>query len=198
MDYPLAIKKLIEYFSLLPSVGPKTAERYVLFLLKKSPEDLQGFAQAIAELKEKTIFCRICHALAEKDQCSICNNKQRNNGQLCVVANTQDMISIEATGQYRGKYHILGGLIDTVENIRPEQLKIKSLLGKFKKDSIKEAILALAPTLEGETTAMYLTKAIKPLGITVSRLAKGLPSGMSLEYTDEMTLANALKYRNKI
>jgi len=198
MKYPLAIQNLIDQFSRLPSVGPKTAQRYVFYLLKQPAEELQKLAQFIAELKEKTITCSRCLSLAESNPCPICADKKRRQDIICVVANTQDMLTLEATSQYHGLYHILGGLINTIEEIKPEQLNIKQLISRLEKDGIKEIILALNPTLEGETTVLYLVKLLKPYKIKITRLAKGLPTGADLEYADEITLSNALKYRNEL
>jgi recombination protein RecR len=198
MRFPNSIQNLIDYFSQLPTVGPKTAERYVFYLLKQNPEELQRFAQSIAELKEKTTICQNCFTYAETNPCSICSDNKRNSDVLCIVADTRDMLTIEATKQYSGLYHALGGQLNAIEGIKPEQLNIKRLVEKIKQGKIKEVILALNPNLEGETTSMYLVKLLKPLGIKITRLAKGLPMGSDLEYADEMTLANALKFRNEI
>ncbi|MFA4941264.1 MAG: recombination mediator RecR [Patescibacteria group bacterium] len=198
MKFPLAIQNLINQFSKLPTVGPKTAERYVFYLLKQPAEELQRFAQFIAELKEKTTICSNCLAISETDPCFVCADKERNKEIICVVASTQDMLTIEATNQYNGLYHILGGTINTINDIRPEHLKIKPLTERIEKNNIKEIILALNPDLEGETTALYLAKLLKSSGAKITRLARGLPSGADLEYADEITLANALKYRNEL
>jgi recombination protein RecR len=198
MKFPLAIQNLINQFSKLPTVGPKTAERYVFYLLKQPAEELQRFAQFIAELKEKTTVCSSCLAISETDPCFVCANKERSKEIICVVASTQDMLTIEATHQYNGLYHILGGTINTINDIRPEHLKIKPLIERIEKNNIKEIILALNPDLEGETTSLYLIKLLKPLNLKITRLARGLPSGADLEYADEITLANALKYRNEL
>ena len=198
MKYPDSIQNLIEYFCKLPTVGPKTAERYVFYLLSQHPEWLQEFAQAIAEIKEKTTVCKTCLAIAESDPCQICSDQKRNHSVICLAADTRDMLAIEATKQYNGVYHILGGVINMIEGIKPEQLNIKALLNHIKKNNIKEIILAFNPNLEGETTSMYIAKLLKPYKIKITRLAKGLPMGADLEYADEITLANALKYRNEV
>jgi recombination protein RecR len=197
MDFPPSIKNLIEYFSLLPTVGPKTAERYVFYLLQRNDEELKKFSQALAELKEKTTLCSVCCSISETNPCFICNDTKRNKNQICILSNTQEMISIESTKKYNGLYHILNGLINIVEDVNPDQLTIKELLTKIKSNqNISEVILALSPTIEGETTAIYLLKLIKQIrDLKITRLAKGLPTGSSLEYADEMTLANALEYR---
>ena len=198
MNYPKSIQNLIDYFSHLPSVGPKTAERYVFYLLKAHPEWLQGFAQAIAELKEKTTVCQTCLSLAESDPCPICSDKKRNQALICLVAETRDLSAIEETKQYNGLYFVLGGVINTIEGVKPEQLNIKQLAARIKQKGLKEIILAFNPDLEGETTVLYLAKLFKPSKIKITRLAKGLPMGADLEYADEITLAHALKYRNEV
>lgn len=198
MRFPASIQNLINHFSSLPTVGPKTAERYVFYLLRAHPEELQRFAQGVAELKEKTTICQTCMVYAESDPCSICTDNKRDKNLLCVVADTRDMITIESTRKYNGLYHILGGQLNAIEGIKPEQLNIKKLVEKVKAGNIKEIILALNPNLEGETTSMYLAKLLKPYNIKITKLAKGLPMGSDLEYADEMTLSNALKFRNEV
>ncbi|MFA5155484.1 MAG: recombination mediator RecR [Patescibacteria group bacterium] len=197
MKYPLAIQNLIEKLSALPSVGPKTAERYVFHLLKQNEDWLAELAKAINELKQKTTVCHICGAIADSDPCAICRDTNRRAGILCVVENVQDLASIEATRQYDGKYFVLGGLINTITEVKPSDLPIQKLADRVKKEGIKEVILALNFTLEGETTALYLTKILKD-HLKITRLAKGLPAGSNLEYADELTLGSALKNRNEI
>jgi len=197
MKYPAAIQNLIEKLSTLPSVGPKTAERYVFYLLKQQKEKLADLATALKELQEKTTVCRTCLAISETDPCSICTDKTRRTGLLCVVENTQDLAALEATRQYDGYYFVLGGLINTINEVKPEDLNIKKLIDRIKTGEIKEIILALNFTLEGETTALYLTKILKD-HVKITRLAKGLPAGSNLEYADELTLGSALKNRNEI
>ncbi|MDP2708726.1 MAG: recombination mediator RecR [bacterium] len=198
MRYPKSIQTLIDCFTKLPSVGPKTAERYVFYLLRQQPDSLQAFAQAIAELKEKTAVCQTCLSMAELNPCAVCSDEKRNKSLVCLVAGTRDMIAIESSRQYNGLYFILGGVINTVEGIKPEQLNIKILLSRLKQNQIKEIILGFNPDLEGETTSLYLAKLLKPYKIKITRLAKGLPMGADLEYADEITLTNALKYRNEV
>jgi recombination protein RecR len=202
MRYPLALQNLIDQFSQLPSVGPKTAERYVFHLLKSSPDKIQLLAQSLSQLKSNIKICSSCLAIAENDPCPICLDKTRNEGLLSVVANLQDMISLENTRQYQGKYFVLGGLINTIEDIKPDDLPLQKLADKvnllLKKQASLEILLALSPTLEGETTALYLSRLLKNPKIKITRLARGLPSGANLEYVDELTLGNALKYRNTI
>jgi len=200
MRFPAAIQNLIDYFSKLPTVGPKTAERYAFYLLKQDAEELQKFAQAIAELKEKTTICQTCLAVSETNPCAICLDKNRNKKQICLVADSRDMLVVEATKQFNGLYFVLGGLLNTIAGVGPEQLNVKQLISRLKSSQIAEIILALNPNLEGETTILYIVKLIKSLNlkIKITRLAKGLPSGSDLEYADEITLANALKYRNEM
>jgi recombination protein RecR len=197
MRYPQAIQTLIEKFSELPSVGPKTAERYVFYLLRQPEEKLQALGAALAELKTKTIVCSVCQAIAETDPCSICSDQNRVTDILCIVENTQDLLTLEATKQFTGQYFVLGGLINTINEVKPEDLNIAKLVKRIKTGRIKEIILALNFTLEGETTALYLNKILKD-HLKITRLAKGLPAGSDLEYADETTLASALKYRSEI
>jgi recombination protein RecR len=198
MKYPSPIQNLIDYFSSLPTVGPKTAERYVFYLLQQNTEFLKRFAGALAELKDKIVICKECLAVTETSPCSICSDPQRKKDFVCIVANTRDLIAIEKTHEFNGVYHVLGGVLNPIENIGPEKLTIKQLEDKIKKNNVKEVILALDPNMEGETTCLYLMKIIKPYNIKITRLAKGLPMGADLEYADEMTLSNALKYRNEL
>jgi len=201
MRFPKSIQNLIDQFSILPTVGPKTAQRYVFYLLKKHPEELKKLAQAILELKENTIVCQTCFAISETNPCQICSDKKRSPMLLCVIADTRDMLAIENTGQFNGYYHILNGELNAIEGIKPEQLTIKQLLGKIKNNGIKEIILALNPTMEGETTSLYLLKLLKSQSLDnlkITRIAKGLPMGADLEYADEVTISNALKYRNEL
>jgi len=201
MKYPRSIQNLIDQFMHLPTVGPKTAERYVFYLLKKNPEDLKRFADALAGLKDAAMTCSRCFTISESNPCPVCSDEKRNRTQLCIVADSRDMASIEATRQYSGLYHVLNGELNAIEGIKPDQLTIKPLLSRLQNEKTTEVILALDPTIEGETTSLYLAKLLKtPLfqHIKVTRLAKGLPMGADLEYADEATLANALKYRNEM
>lgn len=198
MKFPSSIENLINQFIKLPTVGPKTAERFVFYLLQQSPEELQKFAQAIAELKEKITICQNCFAVAESNPCSVCLDKTRDSSLICIVENTRDMLAMEKTKEYKGYYHILGGVINAIEGITPESLRITELIIKLKKGKTREIILALNPNLEGETTTLYLLKQLKIFDIKITRLAKGLPVGADLQYADDITLANALKFRNKI
>lgn len=198
MRFPSSIQKLIDKLTDLPSVGPKTAERYVLYLLQQSPTYLEDLAEKISNLKKDLKICASCLSVSESNPCPICSSENRDDTLLCIVENTRDMITIESSNNYSGLYFILGGTINTIEGVDPEQLNLKKLVKKIKQKNIQEIILALNPTVEGETTAMYISKMLKDYNIKMTRLARGLPMGSDLEYIDEMTMANALKYRNDL
>lgn len=197
MRYPKALQNLIDRLAILPSVGQKTAERYAFHLLNQSEERLDALALAIKELKQKTTICHSCLAISETNPCPICADANRNRSSLCVVENSQDLNAIESTKQFNGLYFVLGGLINTIEDVGPETLNINKLIKRIQNEEIKELILALNFTLEGETTALYLGKILKNR-IKITRLAKGLPAGSDLEYADETTLSSALKFRNEV
>ncbi len=197
MKYPKAIQNLIQQLSGLPSVGPKTAERYAFHLLGKTEEQLQSLAATISVLKQQVMTCSTCRSISETNPCPICKDSNRQSQYLCVVENSQDLAAIEATKQYQGRYFVLGGLINTIEGIGPEQLNVVQLAKIVKAGAVKEIILALNFTLEGETTALYLSKIFKN-HIKLTRLAKGLPAGSDLEYADPTTLTSALEHRNEL
>lgn len=197
MNYPGALAKLIDQLSKLPSVGPKTAERYAFYLLKQEQNKLEDLSTAIKELKEKTIICQKCNSFAESNPCKLCQDSNRDKDVLCLVENTQDLVTIESTNQFRGQYFVLGGLINTIKEVGPENLAIRKLLKIIESENIKEIIIALNFNLEGETTSLYLKHLLKDR-IKLSRLAKGLPAGSDLEYADELTLTSALKNRSEL
>jgi len=198
--FPPAIQNLIDEFNKLPGIGPKTSERFVFYLLKQSEEEIKKFAKAIENLKKKITICSQCYNFSEKDPCPICTDPRRDKSLLCVVAYPQDLQAIEKTNEYKGLYHILGGILNPIEGIGPKELKIQELLKRVKKPNskIQEIILGLNPDLEGEATAIYLAKLLRPLKIKVARLARGLPMGSDLQYADEVTLSNALEGRKEI
>lgn len=196
MKYPEYLQDLIDRFARFPSVGPKTAERYVFYLLKQEPAKLQALALALSELPKKIKYCSQCRTLSASDPCLICKDENRRRNLLCVVENSQDLAVIENTKQFTGRYFVLGSLINTLEDVGPDKLPIKALRDLIKQNQVQELIIGLNFTLEGESTALYLKKIFPDLKIT--RLAKGLPAGSDLEYADELTLANALKYRNTL
>ncbi len=200
--FPPPLQNLIDHFSRLPGVGPKTALRFVFYLLKQPKEEVEKFAAAIRAAKSSISTCSICQNFSEKNPCPICADPNRDQSVICVVAEHQDLSVIENTGEYHGTYHVLGGTLNTLHGITPEQLKIKELVARIKNlnGKIKEIILALNPDLEGETTILYLTKLIKSVqkSIKITRLARGLPMGSDLEYADEITISDALKWRKEI
>lgn len=196
MKYPAYIQELIDRFSKFPSVGPKTAERYVFYLLKQAPQQIQALALALNDLPDKVQRCSQCRGFSSSDPCEICADKSRNSQLLCIIEKSQDQSVIEKTKQFNGYYFILEKLLNTLENIGPEQLPLSELKQLIKKNGVKELIIGLNFNLEGESTAIYLKKIFPDLKVT--RLARGLPAGSNLEYADEVSLANALKYRNTL
>jgi recombination protein RecR len=202
IQYPRSIENLIKQFSQLPGLGRKTAERYVFYLLKQKKENIQLFAKYLNDLPDGFEICQDCFSISEKNPCQICSDTKRSDNILCLVANHQDLIAIENTKEYNGKYFVLGGLINSIEGIGPEKLNIKPLIkkinSKLKDKKEIEIILALSPTIEGESTSLYLQKILKNPKIKISKLARGLSTGSSLEYIDEHTLSDALKFRGKI
>ena len=192
---PKAVSRLIEAFSRLPGIGPKTASRLAYYMLRAGSEEAQGLSQALAELHEHTMFCSVCCNISESDPCEICADPHRDRGMVCVVEEPLDVLAIENTGRYKGLYHVLHGHISPMERIGPDELHIQELMRRLQGDGIQEIIVATNPTLEGDATGMYLARLISPLGIRVSRLALGLPRGGDLEYVDRVTLAEALAGR---
>ncbi|MCK4777635.1 MAG: recombination protein RecR [Actinomycetia bacterium] len=198
MRYVPSIEKLIEKLERFPGVGPKTAQRLALFILKMEEEDVKSLAEAIVVAKSKVKFCKKCFCLTDEEICAICRDDRRDNNIICVVEEAKDMLAMEKVGEYKGLYHVLQGAISPIEGIGPDKLKIKELLGRIKEIEVEEIILATNSNVEGEVTAMYLTKLLKPLGIKVTRLASGLPVGSDIEYADEVTLGRALEGRREI
>ncbi len=192
------VARLIEELSRLPGIGPKTASRLTFYLLRAPKEQALALAEAIRELKEKTTYCEICFNITDESPCAICRDPERDHTTICVVEEPLDVVAIERTGEYRGVYHVLHGAISPVEGIGPEDLRIKELLKRLREGEVREVILATNPNLEGEATAMYIYRLIRPLGIKVTRLARGLPVGGDLEYADEITLARALEGRREM
>lgn len=192
------LTELINQFSRLPGIGKKTAQRLALSILEQPPEKAQQFARALVEAREKIHFCSNCQALTDLDVCQICSNTQRDHSVICVVEEPKDVIAFERMREFSGVYHVLHGVISPLDNIGPEQLKIKELLKRLSSGEVNEIIMATNPTVEGEATASYLSRLIKPMGIKVTRLAYGIPVGGELEYADEYTLARALEGRNEI
>lgn len=199
MQSPSSIKNLIESFSKLPGVGPKTAARFVFYLLGRPGEELNQLSENIKILKERVTTCSICQNFSDKSPCIICADPKRDRSVICVVAKPQDFEVLEKTGEHQGTYHLLGGTIAPIQGIGPEHLKIQELINRIKIHPPQEIILALNPDMEGETTAMYLTKLLKQYNIPkITRLARGLPVGGELEYADEITISSALKGRREV
>ena len=188
---------MIEQLQRLPGVGPKTAQRLALFILKRPEAEVQALAQAILEAKQQVGLCSVCFHLSAEPVCEVCRAPNRDAHTICVVADSRDVIALEKTREYRGKYHVLGGLISPMDGIGPDQLNISQLVRRVSKQNIKEVILAISPSVEGETTTLYIGQLLKPF-TTVTRIAFGLPMGGDLEYADEVTLARALEGRREL
>lgn len=192
------ITRVVDELSRLPGIGPKTAQRLTYYLLRAPAEQAEALAEAVLELKRNVVLCESCFNITDRTPCSICSDAERERARICVVEEPLDVVAIERTGQYKGTYHVLHGAISPIEGIGPEELKIRELLGRLQSSEVEEVILATNPNLEGDATAMYLTRLLQPLGLTVTRLARGLPVGGDLEYADEITLSNALAGRSQI
>jgi len=199
MEYFAApIAKLIEEFEKLPSIGHKTAQRLAFYVLNMPDEKANGFAQAIVESKNKIHFCSECYNLTDLDVCVICADPKRDTSVICVVEEPKDIISMERTHEFKGVYHVLHGAISPTNEIGPDDIRIRELLGRISSDEVAEVILATNPNIEGEATAVYLSKLIKVFGVKTTRLAHGIPVGGNLEYADEVTLARSLEGRREI
>jgi recombination protein RecR len=196
--YSKPLAQLIEELQRLPGIGPKSAQRLAYHLLKQPAADVQKLAKALTDAKEQIRFCSQCSNLSAMDPCELCANPARDPAMVCVVSEPKDLVAVERTKEYRGGYHVLQGLISPMDGIGPEQLKIKELVSRLQGDAVKEVILAIPPSIEGEATSLYLSRLIKPLGVKVTRIAFGLPVGGDLEYADEMTLVKALEGRREI
>ncbi len=192
MQIARPLETAIEELSKLPSIGKKTAQRLALYILKSDVQTVESLVKAIHELKTKLRFCSRCFNISEEELCEICKNPKRDNSLICIVEEASDVMAIEKTHEFNGKYHVLGGVLSPLSGIDPDSLKIKELLKRFETEEIREIILALNPDTEGETTSLYLAKIIKPLGIKVSRIARGLPIGGDLEFADEATISRAV------
>lgn len=193
--YEGAVQELIDELGRLPGIGPKSAQRIAFHILDADPGDMTRLAAAIQTVKEKVKFCQICFNITEQEICAICRDERRDGSKICIVEESKDVLAIERTRAFNGKYHVLGGSINPIQGIGPEQLHIRELLARLGDESITELIVATDPNLEGEATATYLIRALRPLGISITRLASGLPVGGDLEYADEVTLARAFEGR---
>jgi recombination protein RecR len=196
--YEGAIQDLIDELGRLPGVGPKSAQRIAFHILSADPADVNRLATALRKVKELVRFCATCFNVAESDQCRVCRDVRRTNEVLCVVEEPKDVVAIERTGEFRGRYHVLGGAINPLEGIGPDNLRIRELMTRLGTGEVKELILATDPNTEGEATATYLALLVKPMGIEVTRLASGLPVGGDLEYADEITLGRAFEGRRAV
>jgi recombination protein RecR len=192
-----AIGRLVQEFSRLPGIGPKSAQRITFYLLRSPEEQAKALAEALLGLKQRITLCSSCCNVTEADPCPICRNPQRDTSQVCIVEQPQDIIALEHTGVYRGLYHVLHGAISPTEGIGADDIRIRELFSRLQNNTVQEVILATNTNLEGEQTAMYLSRLITPLGIKVTRLARGLPFGTELEYADDMTLTKAIEGRQE-
>jgi recombination protein RecR len=196
--YEGAVQELIDELGRLPGVGPKSAQRIAFHILEADPEDMKRLSDAIRAVKERVKFCSICFNVSEQETCAICRDTRRDETVLCVVEESKDVMAVERTRSFRGRYHVLGGSINPIAGIGPDQLHIRELLNRLSDDRIEEIIIATDPNLEGEATATYLARLLKTLGIKVTRLASGLPVGGDLEYADEVTLGRAFEGRRSL
>ena len=198
MYYPEPISKLIDSFMKLPGIGPKTAQRLAFYVLNMKEEDVVDFSKSLMDVQRELQYCSICGHITDIDPCYICSDKQRDRSMICVVQDTKDVIAMEKMREYNGLYHVLHGAISPMDGIGPEDINVPSLIERLKDEEVKELILATNPNIEGETTAMYITRLVKPIGIKTTRLAQGLSIGGDLEYADEVTLSKAIEYRTEL
>jgi recombination protein RecR len=195
---PEPISRLIEAFSKLPGIGEKNATRLAFYILRAPAEFAEGLSRAITDTKRRVTLCSICFSFTSENACEICRDEKREKTTICVVEEPLDLIAIEKSGEFNGRYHVLHGVISPIDGVGPEDLKIKELLERLKTDRVREVIIATNPSVEGEATALYLSRLIKPLGIEVSRIAHGIPMGGDIEYIDEITLGRALRDRKRM
>jgi recombination protein RecR len=196
--YAGPVQDLIDELGRLPGVGPKSAQRIAFHLLKLPKQDALRLARSITEVKDRVAFCTRCFNIAEGDECGICADDRRDATVICVVEEPRDIVAVEKTGEFKGRYHVLQGALSPIEGIGPDQLRVKELLVRLEDEGVTEIILCTNPNIEGETTAMYIGRLLKPLGLTVTRIASGLPVGGDLEYADELTLGRALEGRREV
>jgi recombination protein RecR len=190
-----SVERLVERFAQLPGIGRKTAHRLALYVLKMSREDVDALARALQNVKERVKYCSVCSNITDVDPCPICSNAKRDRSMICVVEEPNDVLAIERTNDFKGLYHVLGGALSPLDGIGPDDLRIKELLQRTGDAGVEEIILALNPNVEGEATTLYLSRLLKPLGVKITRIARGLPVGSDLEYADEATLSRALEGR---
>jgi recombination protein RecR len=196
--YEGALQDLVEEFGKLPGIGPKSAQRLAFHILQTDEQDVSALAQALTDVKKRVRFCEICGNVSEEAECTVCQDPRRDRSMICVVEEPKDVVAIERTREYRGLYHVLGGAIDPMAGVGPDNLRIKELMTRLQNGEVKETVIATDPNLEGEATATYLVRLLGSLGVTVTRLASGLPVGGDLEYADEVTLGRAFSGRREI
>ncbi|HEY3068665.1 MAG TPA: recombination mediator RecR [Methylomirabilota bacterium] len=196
--YPEPVARLIDALQRLPGIGPKTAQRLTFFLLKRPSEEVRELADSLRAVKEKIVHCSSCFNVTDEDPCRICADPARDARLVCVVEEPNDLLAMERTGEFRGRYHVLLGALSPLDGIGPDDLKVRELLARLDTDGATEVILATNPNVEGEATALYLAKLLRPLGVRVTRIARGLPVGGDLEYADQVTLSKALEGRREI
>jgi recombination protein RecR len=196
--YPEPVARLIDALQRLPGIGPKTAQRLTFFLLKRPSEEVRELSEALVAVKDRIVYCKTCFNVTDQDPCRICADPGRDGRLLCVVEEPNDLLAMERTGEYRGRYHVLLGALSPLDGIGPEDLKVRELLARLDAGGIEEVILATNPNVEGEATAIYLARLFRPLGLRVTRIARGLPVGGDLEYADQVTLSKALEGRREI
>jgi len=196
--YPEPVARLIEALQRLPGIGPKTAQRLTFFLLKRPEDEVRELAASLTAVKDRIAYCGTCFNVTDQDPCRICADPARDTGLLCIVEEPNDLLAMERTGEYRGRYHVLLGALSPLDGVGPDDLKVRELLLRLENGSTKEVILATNPNVEGEATALYLAKLLRPIGVRITRIARGLPVGGDLEYADQVTLSKALEGRREI
>jgi recombination protein RecR len=196
--YPEPVARLIEALQRLPGIGPKTAQRLTFFMLKRPVDEVRELADSLVAVKERIVSCSTCFNVTDQDPCRICSDPARDTGMLCVVEEPNDLLAMERTGEFKGRYHVLQGALSPLEGIGPDDLKVRELLARLDAGGASEVILATNPNVEGEATALYLAKLLRPLGARVTRIARGLPVGGDLEYADQVTLSKALEGRREV
>ncbi len=196
--YPEPVARLIDALQRLPGIGPKTAQRLTFYMLKRPPDEVRELGDAVLAMKEKIVYCRTCFNVTDEDPCRICTDPRRDDQVICVVEEPNDLLAMERTGEYRGRYHVLLGALSPLDGIGPDDLKIRELLARLDGKDTAEVILATNPNVEGEATALYLAKLLRPLAVRITRIARGLPVGGDLEYADQVTLSKALEGRREI
>ncbi len=197
-DYAEPIERLIDEFRKLPGIGAKSAQRLAYSILRRPKEDAERLSRAVLDVKDKIRYCSRCNNFSDRDPCHYCSNAARSSETICVVEEPHDILAVEKTREYRGQYHVLHGALSPINGIGPEDLKLKNLLERLREGNVREIILATNPNVEGEATAIYLAKLLKPIGVKVSRIALGLPVGSDLEFADEVTMSKALEHRHEL